>query len=369
MKIIDKNPDPRITTPVKFKLTETQRDSILTFISGSSSLIFDKNLGWLHPYPQYVRTNRNISVHAEEGKFRVLSFGDSFTHGDGVKPEEAFPELLNSLDQRIDSLNLGVSRFGLDQEYLMYLEHGQIFKPDLVLICFMPENILRNVNVFRPFYAYGDTPPLTKPRFYLEAGKLKLLPNPFQKVTDYKALFDNEEETLLRLGKNDFFFKNYKWNDSWEMTPGFRLLNHIYYTSKKKIRLKQILTKWSYRENSEELSITTAIMKAFNDSVKEQGAKPVIVIVPRYQDLWVYVKKQQKYYEPLLAQLKKNKLNYLDGHEAFSPFLKPDMTEAQFEDFKNKYFNPDEHFSVEGHKILAQFLYDSLFKNSPHARR
>lgn len=369
MSIIEKNPDPRLTTPVKFKLSKTQRDSISDFISGSPSLEFDKDLGWVHPYPHYVRSNRNISIQTEAGKFRVLSFGDSFTHGDGVKAEEAFPELLNSLNQEIDSLNLGVSRFGLDQEYLMYLEHGRPFKADMVLICFMPENILRHVNVFRPFYAYGDAPPLTKPRFFLEAGKLKLIPNPFQKVTDYKALLDKEEETLLNIGRNDFFFNSYKWNDSWEITPGFRLLNHIYYTSKKKIRLKQILTKWSYRENSEALSITTAIMKAFNASVEQQGAKPVVVIVPRYQDLWVYLKKGQKYYQPLLNQLKENNLDYVDGHDAFSPFLKVDMTEVEFEDFKKKYFNPGEHYSAEGHKIFAEFLYNSLFKNSLHARR
>lgn len=168
MRIIKKNPDPRITTPVKFALSKTQYDSISTFMSGRTSLIFDKNLGWVHPYPHYVRSNRNISFETEIGKFRVLSFGDSFTHGDGVETEEAFPELLNTMDQRIDSLNLGVSRFGLDQEFLMFLENGRLFKTDLVLICFMPENILRHVNVFRPFYAYGDTPPLTKPRFYLD---------------------------------------------------------------------------------------------------------------------------------------------------------------------------------------------------------
>jgi hypothetical protein len=80
MSIIDKNPDPRITTPVKFKLTQTQRDSIPTFMSGKTSLIFDENLGWLLSYPHHVRTNRNISVQAESGKFRVLSFGDSFTY-------------------------------------------------------------------------------------------------------------------------------------------------------------------------------------------------------------------------------------------------------------------------------------------------
>jgi lysophospholipase L1-like esterase len=332
-------------------------------------LIFDKNLGWLLSYPHHVRTNRNISVQAEAGKFRVLSFGDSFTHGDGVNAEEAFPELLNAMDERIDSLNLGVSRFGLDQEYLMYLQHGDQFKPDLVLICFMPENILRHVNVFRPFYAYGDAPPLTKPRFYVDAGKLKLIPNPFQKVTDYSALLENEDYTLQRIGKHDFFFKNYKWDNSWQMTPGLRLLNHIYYTSKKKIRLKQILTKWTYRENSEALSITIELMKAFDAKVKEQGAKPVIVIVPRYQDLWVYVRKGNEYYEPLLEQLKKNELNYLDGHDAFSPLLKRNITETEFEDFKKKYFNPGEHYSAEGHKVFAEFLYSSLIKDAVTAQR
>jgi hypothetical protein len=110
-------------------------------------------------------------------------------------------------------------------------------------------------------------------------------------------------------------------------------------------------------------------MKAFSAKVKEQGARPVIIIVPRYQDLWVYVKKGSEYYEPLIEQLKKNKLNYLDGHDAFSPLLKPNLTEREFEEFKKKYFNPGEHYSAEGHKVFADFLYRSLLKNSLRARR
>ena len=45
----------------------------------------------------------------------------------------------------------------------------------------------------------------------------------------------------------------------------------------------------------------------------------------------------------ILKELEKNKLDYLDGNDAFVPFLKTNMTKTEFEDFKNRYFNTGEH--------------------------
>lgn len=362
MKVIDRNPSPRLTAPVKFTLSQAQRDSIPGLISGNGAVKYDQTTGWANPEQDHIRSNREHSLTPEPGHLRVAVFGDSFTHGDEVKPEEAFPEVLNTLDARIDSLNFGVSRFGLDQAYLTYMEYGRPFKPDIVLICFMPENILRQVNVFNPFYAQGDTLPVTKPRFVLEGEKLKLIPNPFQTATGYRALLDDEKETLVKLGENDFFFLNYKWTDTWELTPAMRLFQHVLYTAKRKMRLKQIMTRWGYRDDSEALRLTMKIMEAFSSAVKEQGSRPVIVIVPRYQDLWAYVARGKKYYDPLLNQLEKRKLDYLDGHEAFSSYLKNSMTAQEFDDFKKKFFNPGEHYSPEGNKVFAGFLYRSILK-------
>lgn len=362
MKFIERNPDPRVTSPIKCHLTKAQRDSIPLFLSNQSLLVFDKEIGWLHPDHLHVRSNREITQNPLAGRFRIAAFGDSFTHGDEVTTEEAFPELLNTLDSRLDSLNLGVSRFGLDQAYLNYLANGVPLKPRLVLICFMPENILCQVNVFRPFYAQGDVPPLTKPRFMLKENKLILKPNPFQEAADYNQLLTDERRTLAALGTDDFFASNYAWNDNWEATPGIRLIRHVFYTAKRKIRLKTIMTRWQYQPHSEALDITSAIMSSFSSAAEQHGSEPVIVVLPRYQDLWVYVAKGQNYYAPLLSELNKRHLNYIDALDAFLPLIHRGMSEQQFGQFREKYFTRGEHYSAAGHKCIAEYLYHSFIK-------
>ena len=366
MRVIDSNPDPRFTAPIKPKLTPAQRDSIPVFIEGKSSIVFDPALGWLHAEPYHVRTTRQISPVPGQGELRIAAFGDSFTRGDEVGSDETFSELLATIDPSLDSLNMGVSRFGLDQAYLTYLKHGVPLKPHVVLICFMPENILRQVNVFRPFYAQADTPPLTKPRFELNSGKLVKRENPFRSAQDYNKLLSHEEQTLRNLGAFDFFAPNYKWNDDWESTPGMRLIHHLYYTARKKIRLKKILTKSQYRDDSEALRITTALFESFSEVVKDHGGKPVIVILPRHQDLSVWLETGESYYAPLLELLQKRKLTYVDAREAFADLINPRMNEEEFRRFRETHFMPGEHYSAAGHRRVAEYLYQKVLKNISH---
>ena len=51
--------------------------------------------------------------------------------------------------------------------------------PNVVLIGVITDDVLRGVNVFRPFFAPTTGHVLTKPRFLLDGtGTLELLPNP-----------------------------------------------------------------------------------------------------------------------------------------------------------------------------------------------
>jgi hypothetical protein len=52
--------------------------------------------------------------------------------------------------------------------YLRYHQEGKRFRPHVVLIGFMSENIRRAVTVYRPFYQPESRAPLAKPRFRTE---------------------------------------------------------------------------------------------------------------------------------------------------------------------------------------------------------
>ncbi len=46
------------------------------------------------------------------------------------------------------------------------------YHPAVVVLGFQPEDVLRNLNVFRPFYFAGSEVPLSKPRFVERDGVL-----------------------------------------------------------------------------------------------------------------------------------------------------------------------------------------------------
>lgn len=79
-------------------------------------------------------------VHAP-GVHRIVALGDSFTYGDGVSAEEAWPAQLeqrlnHASGERFEVLNLGVPGYNTAQEYADLEERGLRLAPDLVIVAF-----------------------------------------------------------------------------------------------------------------------------------------------------------------------------------------------------------------------------------------
>lgn len=113
--------------------------------------------------------------------YRIAIFGDSFTYSDEVSYEESWgyqlEALLEAKDHSLEILNFGTPAYGMDQAYLRWREVGQQYQPDLVIFGFQPENLERNINVFRAIYEPTGTIPFAKPRFVLNADTMLELVN------------------------------------------------------------------------------------------------------------------------------------------------------------------------------------------------
>lgn len=72
----------------------------------------------------------------------ILTVGDSFTYGDEVRDEEAWPARLQSLTGR-PVLNGGVSGYGLDQTVLRAEQLAPVHGPSVIIVSFIADNILR----------------------------------------------------------------------------------------------------------------------------------------------------------------------------------------------------------------------------------
>jgi lysophospholipase L1-like esterase len=106
--------------------------------------------------PSEIRINNlgfrgpDLAERKAPGLFRVMALGDSYTFGDHVDTEEAYPARLEedlslrlraSRGGRAEVVNAGVNGFGILDEWALWLKAGERLDPDVVLVTFSPNDI------------------------------------------------------------------------------------------------------------------------------------------------------------------------------------------------------------------------------------
>lgn len=309
--------------PVTTTLLPKHEESLRRLLAGETGLfVFDPVLGWKPRRGvegRYTVNSQGIraryEVAEEPGKLRIATFGDSFTFGADVEDEATFQEQLMELTPDLEVLNFGVPGYGLGQAYLRYREAGKRFRPRIVLIGFLTENLRRVVNVYRPFYFHKTRLPLTKPRFALEDGGLVLVENPMRELAGYRALLEDTEATLARLGRHDFFYRSRLRPGPFDVLPSVRLAKLL---RQELLPPEQIVEKGYYNRRSEAFRVTLKIFESFYREVEDDGAVPVIVIFPDSRDLARYRKDGTRQYRPLLEALDELGLRRIDAMDAFA---------------------------------------------------
>ena len=85
----------------------------------------------------------------KEGTFRILGLGDSFTYGVGVPFEESYLYRLEALlndrtgtHSRVEIIKAGTPRYFPEPERMLLERYGWQFRPDLILVGFLPNDIV-----------------------------------------------------------------------------------------------------------------------------------------------------------------------------------------------------------------------------------
>jgi len=124
---------------------------------------YDASLGWtgipdanvpdMYGPGRYVRTNsqgyRNadeFTQHVDNRRIRMLCSGDSFTYGQGVANDEVWCNRLSALDPRLETVNLGMPGYGVDQMYLRYLEARTTLEHQIHIFAFIGGDLIRMGN-------------------------------------------------------------------------------------------------------------------------------------------------------------------------------------------------------------------------------
>lgn len=333
-------------------LNRDQAELLRELIEGRTRYaVHDPFLGWkikpngtstlYQANAQGIRGNREYSEVAEVDLIRIATFGDSFTHGDEVPNSSTWQAQWEALDHSYEVLNFGVGGYGPEQAYLRYVYEGKRFHPQIVLIGFMPENIYRSVNVFRPFYTSGTGLVFSKPRYFLQSESLVLLPNPLSSLESYKELLSNSGPVLHELGENDWFYQHRYRRSMLDLLPSVRLVKMLWYEM-------LVAREFSYRYESEAFRLSLEILTQFYREAERENAMPVIVVFPNKADLEELRADRRPQYASFELALVDRRMKVIDLAWAFQCDGLKDGT--------HDYFESAGHYSKKANKLVADYL-------------
>lgn len=347
--------------PTALQLSPAARQHLDAFLARGQGERFDMHpvLGWVpsltHPEINRagMRDDREYDRAPTPGILRIAAFGDSFTYGSDVALGENWAKKLAALASSIEVLNYGVGAYGLDQAYLRYLEVGAEYRPDVVLIGYMTENLARDVNVYRGFYTnmYRDTI-YTKPRFRLVNDELALIPNPLASLDAYRRLREHEAEVLGEIGRNDYHFVGRSSAGAFDLLPSVRLLKLAWAELRRANQIPIFTRDGRYDERSEAYQVTRRIFDTFYRKVLERGALPIIVVFPDLNDLNASRARKPRRYQPLIADFRAKGYRFIDVLDAF------ESTRGRYaiQDLTKEWG----HYSKLGNELVAKHILNRL---------
>ncbi len=271
---------------------------------------------------------------------RVGTFGDSFVHGDEVGDAATWQSQLEQLDSRLDVPNYGVPGYGIDQALLRYRRAEAAQHMDVVVIGFMTENVARSVNTFRPYYRPMTDIPFSKPRFALAGDSLVLLENPLTGAEDYRTLLTSAESTAAAAGSGDYFLANGPKSSLFDRSATVRFVKSLTLDPAFEVFLDD---DGLYDVGSEAYRISLAVLEQFVAEVEANGSVPIVMLMPRRDDLL----NRQPGYAPLYDDLVRQSVRVIDLADAFAGVPVDDRAAL---------FRPGDHYTAIANGLVAAHL-------------
>jgi hypothetical protein len=241
------------------------------------------------------------------GRPRIVVLGDSFTFGEDVSDDETYAHVLQSFLPKADVLNMGVHGYGHDQMLVLLREEGLKYRPDVVLVGFVIDDVARNVLGFRDF---------AKPRFVADDGALERAAGPLP-----------EPDDVLR------------WD--WLRPRIWDAASLI---------AVEAQTRWGWRQ-AVEAEVTRLILKELIAETLRAGAVPVLAYLPYGDEL--YSAEDRTPGEAFLFSI----CEANPGAHCLStrPFFRK-RTQAGMR------FRSPFHWDATGHRIAAEAIYDYVVR-------
>ena len=308
--------------------------------------LYDPLLGWkLKPYYVGVEKNNEFEIEYKTNNFgfrdedflfddkqKIFFLGDSFTFGEGVERQEILSALLEEKFSRFDVMNLGVPGYGTDQELLLLQQLGPEFKPKIIVINYLVENIKRNENQFRRLSNPSTGLDYEKPKFAVVEDTLVLLNSPTTRPEFLEELLKGNNtssftDTLKKCYSCVFFYQRTKNLFHWEQ----------------KIDIYSV----DYEANSSSWLLTKKILEQMKTEADSLNAHFLIVVIPLQNDVVFYPDQKLSY------QLRFEEM-------AREGYIIVDLTQVLVEQYRttgvNPYYSIDSHWNSVGQKIASNVI-------------
>ncbi|HUR29093.1 MAG TPA: hypothetical protein VM509_12965, partial [Planctomycetota bacterium] len=236
---------------------------------GGSELLYRSNAQGIRADP-----SRTYADAVPVGKVRIVTVGDSFTHGDEVENQDTWQRRLEEGRPDLEVLNLGVPGYGTDQALLRWRRDGSRFQSQFVILGIWPENMCRNLGCFR-YYLVPTESFACKPRMLVEDGALRVINSPVLQGEALAAtLAEPESHPLLA---NDFWYRARETRPkAFQSVRVFRVAESVLSALERKRERMRLYT----GANPKGIDITVAIARQFADDVRAAGATPIVLLIP-----------------------------------------------------------------------------------------
>jgi len=318
--------------------TKWQATGDLPPVKEISHCEYDPDLGWRHApnkqvpdlygngvglttNSQQLRGVGDYALENSDDRYRVLCLGDSFTMGYGVGDEDTFPALLAQEHKAIDTINMGLGGYGIDQAYMSYRRDGTKFDVDVLLFSFIVGDFFR-------MNPQGNVADLGKPVLELVDGDPVAINTPVVNLLD---------------------------------VPGFGTrLTRLWHTSCLSGLIPKSLDVPAAKEGAKEqpfVPVSLRIFEILRDQSKERGQVFAMAMLPTQAD--VGKKRLPLIDDWLIPQLKKRGIPLIDVRPAFKKVPNTELP---------GHFTMG-HYSRRGNRVAAKALLAGIRKLDPNCPR
>ena len=317
--------------------------------------VYDDTLGWSHRAwgqddKDFVCFANNRGMRISEEKYRkkakakkhykILTIGDSFTHGDAVSCEDSWPYILEQ-KSGISVGNLGVGGYGIQQALLRLMYSG--ITADTVLFGVIWGDFERAIDPVYTFYQGGNK---TKPMIKFDGDAHSLVNVPVLKPEEFYFKKKKHKDPIFALIPD--FNANVFSNTLWTKSYFLRLLVSINHQKKHFKETPVYLTK------GENLEYCVKIFELFNQYCNENGMYGKIVFLDTrlnfvHKEKW----NLENPWSLVEEMLTGGSIPFVDFHEELY---------STFQKSRDNLIHSKEklHYSPKGNNLVAHLLMKDL---------